>query len=109
SFGSNCVPPQPGMIDSATSGKPMWRTFRASVRAGQWSARSRPPPRTGPVAPGHRRERQAADAPDQPVAGADALTRVLDPPELVDVGADAEHERLAGEGRRARVAAPGVV
>ena len=49
SRGSSCVPPQPGMIESATSGKPTWRTFAAIVRASQWSASSRPPPRQAPL------------------------------------------------------------
>ena len=49
SRGSSCVPPQAGMIESATSGKPMWRTFDASVRAVQWSASSSPPPSAAPL------------------------------------------------------------
>jgi enoyl-CoA hydratase/carnithine racemase len=46
---------------------------------------------------GDGRKRQRADAPEQLVPGADPLARVLDVPELVDVGADAEDERLARE------------
>src|SRR5579862_4694796 len=49
SRGSSCVPPQPGMIDSATSGKPTWRTSDEIVRAVQWSASSSPPPRQAPL------------------------------------------------------------
>ena len=37
------------MMDSATSGKPKWRTFDAIVRASQCSASSRPPPRQAPL------------------------------------------------------------
>src|SRR5581483_7994681 len=58
-----------------------------------------------PVDRRHRRERQSADAREQLVPGADALARVIDAAELVDVGSDAEDERLPREHRRGPVAA----
>ena len=57
---------------------------------------------------GDRRERQRADAPEQCVPRACAFKRVLGRPqlrELVDVGADAEDVRLAGEDGRGPVTA----
>ncbi len=63
-----------------------------------------PAAETRAVDGGDRRERQRADAREHLVPCADALARVLDAAELVDVGADAEHERLAGEDCRRPVA-----
>ena len=56
---------------------------------------------------GDGRKRQRANAAEQSVPGANAVERVLrraDLCELVDVGSDAEDERLAGEDGRAPVA-----
>jgi len=56
----------------------------------------------------HRRERQRTDAAEQGVSCARAFERVLGRAqlrELIDVGADAEDERLPGEDCRAPVAA----
>ena len=108
SRGSSCVPPQPGMIESATSGEADVAHVRgdrprvAVERELEAAAEARAVDRR------HRRERQRADARKQLVAGARPLERLLRRPnlrELVDVGADAEDERLAGEHRRGPVAA----
>ena len=76
------MPPQAGMIESATSGKPMWRTFEASVRAVQCSASSSPPPSAAPliaatVGKGSERIRPKSPCPARMPSRASSAERVF--------------------------------